>query len=351
MIALPSWLVKLEFTRLGFIGNANAGPSRRRKNQEQLFLIQTLVNDLNDRVEAELGYSNFITYIRTSSIADLAPSLRRLINEKKIQILFIFGGDGSLHKVLDILMYELFIEKRIDYLPIIASLGGGTMLAVHSWLGWGRNSYEIMKKIIYTDFEHLPLKKIRPLAMTLKRSALEIETRFGFMFVMGAIARIIQKYDQDGRSVGAGIKHLMLGMTGAIFGWPKTHCNLTPRFAAGVYADGSMLAQHEIMSVICSVTNSLLFGMAPFRGQAASNQFYTLLSSLSAAQISVLVPLLYRGTIKLPDKIFFNQATAELIIVPEKEKLIFLDGDFYRATPGQSITIKRGPAIKMVSAF
>lgn len=351
---LPYWLNKFSFYRFGFIGNANAGPSRRSKNQEQLFKIQTLINELNEMVDVELDYKDFISFIMTSSVSDIAPSLRRLINEKKIKVLFIFGGDGSLHLVLDILMYEFFVKRRIDYIPVIASLGGGTMLAVHSWLGWNRNSYENMKKIIYTDFDLLPVRKVKLLAIDLVSPTNEREPRFGFMFIMGAITRVIDIYNSGNRSMMSGIKHFFAGMTGSIFGWPKSHQNVTANFIADVYINGEKILLSDFMSIICSKNDSLMFGdqlhsIKPFAGRAASNQFYFLTSSFSAAQISMLAPLLYKGLFKPNIKSLINKPITEAVIIPEMENSVFIDGEIYRCLPGEPIVIKVGKSVDFVA--
>jgi diacylglycerol kinase family enzyme len=348
---IPFWLNKIDRFRIGIITNPNAGMSRREKNQKELDALGKIVDELNRDVESELDYSDFITTRNTKNVAELTDTLLEFINEKKVVLIFVFGGDGTLQKVIDVLISEFFEKKSIARIPPIASLGGGTMLAVHGWLGWKREPIKIFQKIIEKDIEHLPRKRIRPLAIVFKNPKnKELEVRFGFIFVIGAMTRIMKLYDEGGRSVSSGLTHIMLSLAAGVTGWPKEHRRLSKKFIADVAIDAKPLAFNELLVLVCSVTDSLLFGVAPFSGRAASNQFYSAATSFSVGEIAMWLPLIARATV-VPPVGFFNQPAAEVIVRPDTENLIFIDGEFYEVEKNTSISIKLGPPVEMVSAF
>lgn len=393
-IQIPKWFDQLNRARFGLIGNTNAGPSHKEKNITERWLIEVFSRQMNNLIKEEFDYDDFITHMFTNDVRDLSKTLIKLINEKEIKLLFVFGGDGSLHLVIDILLYEYHEAKRIKYLPIIASIGGGTMLAVHSWLGWEQRPFEIFKKIIFEDTETWAIRRIRPLAIVFtprkeklksgeisakkevviektadndsekKADAVngkiknELVKRFGFMFIMGAITRVIQLYDSDksSRSLTSGIKHFFAGMSGSILGWPESHKKVTSNFEADVYVNGRILPHANPMSIICCKNDSIMFGnkpysIKPFAGCAASNQFYFMSTSFSATQISMMVPLLYKGTFNPKIDSFVNMPVTNITIIPKEEGVFFLDGEFYFCEPGEDINIKTAPLIDLVQSF
>ncbi len=297
-----------------------------------------------------------VFYHLPDSVSKLSEALLELILQKKVQVLLVYGGDGSLQKVIDILLFEKQ-RGNIEEIPPIMTLGGGTQKSIFQWLGWGQGlifndtPIRLFRKVIKTPLEHLPIRKKRPLAISFYNSQKgREETHFGFIFIMGAISRVISLYDQERKTVTSGLKHIALGMLASLTGFPTGHKKVIRQFSATQTADGQALPSKDPLSVICSVTDSLLFGIKPFVGQIESNQFFVASYAMPPLFISSLVPVAWRGTFVPPCDRFFNKVAFSFQIEGE-EKTFFLDGDFFDCSPWQKISITLGPELSLISRF
>ncbi|MBI5077549.1 hypothetical protein HZB94_04180 [Candidatus Falkowbacteria bacterium] len=291
-----------------------------------------------------------ITIIVTNHISEISRALIKLLKEKNVKILLVYGGDGTLQKVIDILIFEK-ARGAIRELPLIISLGGGTMLAVHRWLGWKRRPISIIKKITRTPIAHLPRRKLRPLQIHFTNEQGQEETRYGFIFNLGAIARIIERYSSEGSSFGNAVKHTVLGISAGIAGFPLSHKRMISQFNARMLADDKEIEQSQPLTIICSVTESLLFGAAPFKSQRESNQFYAICYEKTATKIAFLIPLLMRGTFVPPTSKFFNEPVFSFEVVPESEQMFNLDGEVFYVKKKTKIRVELGPEIEFIPAF
>lgn len=331
--------------RVGIVGNARAGAG--------LAGFLPIIQEIEMR-----GWAGTRVFFHIpDSVSKLSLALIELIETNKVQLLFVYGGDGTLHKVIDILIYEKE-RGRITDIPPIVTLGGGTQKAIFQWLGWGKGMFfhepplSIFRRVMNSSLEHLPMRKIRPLAITFHNSRKEkVETHYGFIFIMGAMARIIKLYDADGKSVFSGLKHIALGMSGSLIGRPASHAALTGQFMADQWSDDQPLVRRDPLVAVCSVTDSLLFGIEPFRGVAESNQFYAASYAVSAPILSALVPVEWRATVVPPSDRFFNQPVFSFQIRPEDESSFFVDGDYFYNTPGEMVSVNLGPELSLVSFF
>ncbi|OGF33834.1 hypothetical protein A2533_02815 [Candidatus Falkowbacteria bacterium RIFOXYD2_FULL_35_9] len=305
---------------------------------------------------AKKKYRDTVSYHATNEISEISGTLIKLINQRKIKILFIFGGDGTIHKVIDILIYEL-LRGNIDRLPLILPIGGGTMEAVFQWLGWDDKPINIFRKGLEIDIDKIPIRKLRPLKITFWNADTDrLESHYGFFFIIGAVNRVIQLYDRQGKSVIGGIKHIVQGATAALTGLPPTHKHLLHQFDAKIFANGKILPQNKPLSIICSVCDSLLFGdkfygIKPYAGRAESNQFYCMCYSLPAWIPVAVLPFVMKGILVPKTDFTLNQPLFLLEATTKKEDSIFIDGDFYKIKPGETIKVEPGPEIEMGSFF
>lgn len=287
----------------------------------------------------------------TNSIGEIAGTLRKLVTDRQVKVLLVHGGDGTLHQIVDMLLYERE-RNRIPRVPLVLPMGGGTMRSVFHWLGWREPPVEILRRVLDGSLDRLPIRKFRPLALTfLNRDKDRVETHYGFIFIMGAVNRVIELYEMDGKSALGGLKHIALGALGAIAGVPRSHRGVVEQFGARVLADGVLLPQDAPLSVMCSVCDTLIFGIKPFAVPAESNQFHAMSYSVPAWLVSALVPLEWRATFVPGGARFFNDAVFQFEIVPEKEDTFFLDGEHMNCKPGEPIRIALGPDIELVAHF
>lgn len=318
---------------IGIIANPKAGKGWRELESAHRFAVK-----------------QGITIFVTNHISEISQTLIELLNEKGVKILMVYGGDGTLQKVIDILIFEKKLGT-IQKLPLIVSLGGGTMLAVHKWLGWKTRPVEIIKKVQRTPIAHLPRRKLRPLQVHFTNKHGTTETEYGFIFNLGAIARIIERYSSEGRTVQNALKHLGLGISAGFIGFPLSHKRMISQFNARVSADDKPIEQNEPLTIICSVTESLLFGASPFVRPRESNQFYAISYEQPATKIALLIPTLLRGTFIPPSPRFFNRPVFTFEVTPQSEQMFNLDGEIFYLKKGTLIRIELGPEIDLISAF
>lgn len=287
----------------------------------------------------------------TNHIDEIAGTLRKLVAEREVKVLLVYGGDGTLQQIVDILLYERE-RDRIPRVPLVLPMGGGTMRSVFHWLGWRAHPVEILRRVLDTPIDRLPIRKFRPLALTLhNRDKDRVETHYGFIFIMGAPNRVIELYEQGDKSPLHGLKHMGLGTLGAITGFPTSHRDAVGQFEARLRADGVDLPQDHPFTVICSVCDTLIFDIKPFAAAAESNQFHALAYSVPAWIASALVPLEWRATFVPRGSRFFNGSVFSFEIVPTKEDTFFLDGEHLNCRPGKPLTIRLGPEIEFISNF
>lgn len=310
-----------------------------------------------DEIHARGWHETRVFYCLPDSVSKLSHDLIELVMGREVQVLFVYGGDGTLHKVIDILIYEQD-RNNITTIPPIVTLGGGTQKSLFQWLGWGKGFFfhepplKIFRRVMLSSLEHLPRRKMRPLSITFHNTRKgRVETHYGFIFIMGAMARVIQLYDVDGKSPLSGLKHIGLGMSGSLLGVPRSHASLVGQFQANQWADDVLLPRRDPLVVVCSVTDSLLFGIKPFRGLTESNQFYAGSYAIPASVLSALVPVEWRGTIVPLGDRFFNQPVFSFSVQPGEEGSFFVDGDFFFNTPGEKLTISLGPELELISHF
>lgn len=298
-----------------------------------------------------------VFYHVTDSVTKMAAALISLVEVNKVDVLFVYGGDGTLHKVVDVLLFEK-ARGRITRVPPILPLGGGTQKSLFQWLGWGgrglifhEKPIQIFRKALRSPLEHLPIRQIRPLKITFQNRLKDREeTHYGFIFIMGSMNRVIQLYDSSGATVSSGLKHIGLATLGSITGFPRSHATLMSQFRAQQWADGKELERDDPLAVVCSVTESLLFGVKPFIGHPESNQFYAASYAVPAMVGAAMVPLEWRGNVPRHSR-FFNRPVFSFGLTPEKESSFFIDGDFYQNEPGKPVNIELGPEISLISRF
>lgn len=227
------------------------------------------------------------------------------------------------------------------------------MKAVHQWLGWTETPEQIFQKIVYQPLETIPQRRLNPLTIDFHDPIKDRRiSHYGFIFTIGAVNRIIKIYDAD-KSALNGLKHTFLAAFAAFFNTPTKHREMLFQFNAEMEANHQPLKSQQPLGVICSVTESLLWGINPFQGNKESNQFYSLTYCIPAWLVVALLPLEVKASWIPPHPTFFNQPTSHFSITPKTENSFFLDGEFFSNKPGEIINIRLDPhsEITMISHF
>jgi len=118
----------------------------------------------------------------TNSLEELAQVAKEF-KQRKISILAINGGDGTISRTLTAFIREYGAEP----MPKIALLRGGTMNVVASSLGiWG-SSEQLLFKLVEAHSAQAELE-------TTKLQVLKIANQYGFLFGTGMIAAYLKLY-------------------------------------------------------------------------------------------------------------------------------------------------------------
>ena len=133
-----------------------------------------------ERLRKILGREGVFRKTQTpEEIWDAAREFRR----RKIDILVIDGGDGTLHHTLSAFIP---IYDGLD-LPPIVLLGGGTMNTIAKSLGMKGLSEVILQRIISATRGRAPFEVVRA-------NTLRVNDRYGFIFGLGFPVSLLKAY-------------------------------------------------------------------------------------------------------------------------------------------------------------
>jgi hypothetical protein len=221
--------------------------------------------------------------IVTDSVEDIAPALADLGREAKL--LCVYGGDGTIQRVLDRL------EPETSENVALALLGGGTMNVTSRWCGFSGSPADNFRAVVRAYESHDLLFKEVPV--------LEVQrgdrTYRGFTFGMGPIIRVLDAYERGKKGKVAALTLGAKTAAAALFGVPSRQAELIDSMQAEVILDGEPLPDHEFSAVFANVTGQINPGVVPFVGARTRDSFHCAAYSVSARELTFALPMLMRG--------------------------------------------------------
>jgi diacylglycerol kinase (ATP) len=311
--------------RCCIFNNMNSGKNKRYKYNKDKFL--SFVPD---------DYKVIDAY----SLSDL-PSVLHLIKEEGINFLMVNGGDGTLQRLLTMLINNLPENK----LPIILPLRGGTTNTVSSNLGVRKNPLDTVKILIehlqsYNRGEEtISTLSVRPLKIVDK----ELGTRYGFTFTNGLIYKVQQLfYKQDNPTFSTVVNLITTTIGGYTIGSQSIKKRYS-RISADIFIDGKRYPEDKYLLTIASAFQKLLLWFTPFYNPAAKgvDGFYFVATAADPWLLIRNLRIFSTGK-EVPPRTF-NNAAYEVIM--KADSGYALDGEMSE-DKNTELKIEQGPVLK-----
>jgi diacylglycerol kinase family enzyme len=227
--------------------------------------------------------------IVTDDVDDVREALGGM--GRRTDLLCIYGGDGTIFRVLD----QLGLRDEIAP-PRIALLGGGTMNVTARALGMRRSPAENFAEV---------MKRYAADALTWREVPLvEVDagagTHVGFTFAIGPLVRLLEAFEGGSKkrwgALALGARSIGEAVLGADRG------GMLAELEARVWADDELLPHERWAAVFANTTGTINPYVRPFVGERGPDRFHFLAYATSARNFALLAPLLARGHLPVDPK-------------------------------------------------
>ncbi|HEO64658.1 MAG TPA: hypothetical protein ENI73_02195 [Spirochaetes bacterium] len=267
----------------------------------------------------------------THSLEDI-PLVLKEFQEAGIDILFIYGGDGTHQKVI-----SQVVASDLRF-PYVAPLKGGTMNMLVKDVKLGGSAKNTASRIL--DLYDPINKKISSFEKpVLKVTTDSQQPLYGFYFANGIIYNILKKYYERPSSVMHAIRVTVGGLFGSFLPRHSYSHHFEPS-QCQVIADGKPLQWDEYLGIMLSTMNRVVFGMTPFgKDSLSKKQFNFVAYTFNKRELLCRFVFLARGRWMNPPSVDpYSLEFAELIC----RSGYVLDGEVYDVREGASTKIEVG---------
>ena len=331
---------------------------RRRKIKPEAEIVLICNPRAGGRWKALAGIldseeARHVRRIVTDSVEDVAYALADLGHDT--ELLCIYGGDGTIQRVLDRLAPDAHQHLRL------ALLGGGTMNVTSRWGGFSRDPVKNFRHVIRGHrsgdllYKELPILEVRT----------GEEFHRAFTFGMGPIVRLLDAYERGRKGKRAAIQTAIGAISAAWLKRPGNYEQLLGPLRAEVVLDGERLPHDEFAALFANVTGQINPGVEPFGGQRSRDTFYCAAPAVSVREVTLSLPFLVRGWLPLDvgaltepgrllerlrdpklftDPRYINRPGSRLEVRSD-EPLYTVDGEILQ-TQGGAITCSIGPVFR-----
>ncbi|OIO52702.1 hypothetical protein AUJ78_01035 [Candidatus Peregrinibacteria bacterium CG1_02_41_10] len=279
------------------------------------------------------------------NLAELQGDLATLVLMMRVNLLLVWGGDGSLLEINKILIQWKKDRVIKDY-PVILLLGGGSLKVVFKSLGFRFISPQRLLKLVNQKVKRgqdLPIYYRRPLKVKTDEGV-----NYGFVFMMGAVERVAFLFNNrsgEERTFWKGCGLFLKSCFAALFypfGYRNEYSSLLKKFNTQIWLDGNLCFQAQHLVVSISRIRSLIpWLVKPYRGQTdGGDKSFFLGYDLSSLMIVLLLPLAIRGWMPKNHLRSINRPARHIKIGLQrpKEHYFMLDGERI-TTEGNDIEI------------
>ena len=191
--------------KIGIISNGAAG----RNAKKHVFRRKTRIERLEERVRKLDLDGGDIIHLRSLG-KDKYDDNVRIMQGYGVDVLYVDGGDGTLDKVVT----AAINRYRLEDMPIISPMSGGTVNVVSNALGvpkrsfgrWasdlilGRTKQEYVLEYAAKHFGDVDKKKLKDSCVNYQK-VLRVETggrtQYGLLFAFGIAYNFFQEYEKD----------------------------------------------------------------------------------------------------------------------------------------------------------
>ncbi|MDX9999843.1 MAG: diacylglycerol kinase family protein [Polyangia bacterium] len=232
-----------------------------------------------------------VRWIVTDSIEDIGPALASMGDDT--ELLCVYGGDGTIQRVIE----QLFADR--DTGPTMAFIGGGTMNVTAGWCGWGRSPGKNFRQVVQAYRAGRLLTKEVPLLAVEQNGS----RRFGFIFGLGPIIRVLNEYENGRKGALAALEVLFGALGSAMARLPGSHFHrMLDPLVATVRRDGEALPYSQFSILFANTTGKLHIGVQPFVKKRTRETFYMAAYAITKQEVALLLPMLARGRLPIDPK-------------------------------------------------
>jgi len=275
---------------------------------------------------------NYGTVLVPDGIEELKNQLKPLL-KKKPKLLAVFGGDGSIYQVINI----LFETLKPSSFPYFLPLRGGTMNCIADDVGSLGPADQIFQRVVKRlESGHLP---------TIKRGVLqcefstqkEKEIHYGFTYASGLPYKgMLEAYN---------IQPTVFSVANLIFKgifFPSIRKRIASLEKMSIKLRDEDLGERFYLGTLCSTLSTSVAGFKPFvlSIQKREKEFNFLSTSY---RITQLAPKFYtilwgKRTHLLNPDFYFNRVTPEMTL--ESDSGFTLDGEIFMLEEPNTVCLK-----------
>lgn len=272
----------------------------------------------------------------TKDLLDV-EKLGKEFKDRKIEILGISGGDGTIHKTL-----TTFIKVYgKDPMPKVALLRGGTMNNLTNCLKIRGTPEKILSNLILKYHEDIPFEET-------EIDILKINDDCGFLFGMGLVSHFVEKYNLHSngdptpwRAFGL-LSRTML----SAFLHTKPALKMCERFDATIRVDGIPAPFKNYMMIFAGTMDNLGFHFRPlYRARETPGKFQFVAISTTPRNLLFTFPQAFFGRPSGSDD-YFDVVGSKAVIEFDRPRTYTIDGD--TPEPSDRIEISTGPRFRII---
>jgi diacylglycerol kinase (ATP) len=294
-----------------------------RKNRKNPARLQKLINAAPDKdlVKLPVSYEEMeaaITYFKN----------------RKIDILAINGGDGTVHVALCSLM-KIYGDKP---LPKLAILKGGTMNQTATNLRVKGNSLSIFKRVTvgYAEGRKLRTKKV---------SLLKANEKYGFIFGNGAVCSFMDVYHKSGDPSPLVAGKALLSTVGSILVRGRIYKEIFTPTKQTITVDGFCFGTSPYLTPLITTIPEFGLGFEVMHRAKCDHRKAHMLAFHNGARITAQIPRAWFG-LSIPPDVADDTIGKKFHIDCEKPFKYTLDGDFYSCSG--KLKIETGPVMDII---
>lgn len=306
--------------------------------------------------------ARFARRVVTDSIDDVGPALISL--SRSTRLLCVYGGDGTIQRVLDVLFRT---PEAMQSCPQLAFIGGGTMNLGARWSGLTRSPRRNFREVVRAFRRgELALREI-----PLLRVENGDQTHYGFTFGMGPLIRIVAEYENGRKGKLAAIATGARAVAAIWSSRPASWQPIVSEMTGDVFIDGERVPHERYTAIFCSVTGLINPTVEPFARRRTPETFYCLAYAVSRREFVLAMPLLWRGYLPIDARSLLHpvstwkqivlsyfgkgvvpadpryvNVTARRVRVESAEEVYTVDGEILHGH-GPSIEVTLGPQLRL----
>ncbi len=303
---------------LGVISNPKS-----RKNRKNKKIIKKL--------KAIVGKDGKV--FQTNTLDDIYK-VAEIFKARKIEVLGINGGDGTIHVTLSI-----FIKVYEDQeLPKIAILRGGTMNTIANSIKSQKGTpKEILRNIIEKYNSDTPFTETQ-------RNILKVNNDYGFIFGNGIIYNFLEIYYKSKDPSPLIAAKTLVGS--ALKSFVNKRSSLFKKIRIEIETDDIKWVNNKFLAVAALGVREMGLGFAPgARIKDDPNKFYIFAFSNGPMALLRSLPKLWLGY-SFSGGVAQEKITSKVVLRSEKPMPYTIDGEMH--SPYKEITITKGPRITFI---